>query len=103
MRHSLLSSLIVLALTAPADAATPSASPAELQAAIQRAIGALTEDGKGWMTARKCASCHHAPFMLWALHDAKRRGYKVDGTVLGEVTSWVLAPNDAAKIFPPQP
>src|SRR5687768_7618990 len=70
MRSLSLGSFVALGLTlttaaAAATASPPGGSPADLQAAIQRAIGALTEDGKGWMTARKCASCHHAPFMLW--------------------------------------
>src|SRR6476646_6758365 len=58
---------------------------------IDRGLAFLAEDGLAWKEARKCASCHHIPFTIWALSEGKKQGYAVDETALAELTAWVVA------------
>lgn len=44
------------------------------------------------MEGRNCASCHHAPMLIWSLNHAKQRGFEVDEKTLAEVTAWTLDP-----------
>src|SRR5262249_18752820 len=56
-----------------------------------------------WKESRRCASCHHTPFTVWALGEGKQRGYPVDEKALAELSAWVVARDDPAKLFPKQP
>jgi len=55
------------------------------------------------MEVRKCSSCHHAPLMIWALNEAKNHGYAIDAKALADVSMWVLAKEDPAKVFVKSP
>jgi hypothetical protein len=41
--------------------------------------------------------------MVWALSEARQRGYRVNDNLLGEVTSWALAEENHAQVFPDLP
>ena len=72
-------------------------------AAVNRSADFLAREGVTWIRARNCASCHHAPMTIWALHEARARGFAVDEAALREVTTWTLAgPANliAAKVLP---
>lgn len=71
--------------------------------AVRDGLAFLTNDSRDWRTARACASCHHLPMTLWAMHDVKKRGHPIDQPTANEWTEWVFAKNDPAKIFPKQP
>lgn len=93
-----LTSLLLAAITAPAPATEPDA-----QSAVKRGLKYLTTEATAWKAERKCASCHHTPMGLWALNEAKARGYEVDAKAADALTAWVLAKDDPAKVNPPQP
>ncbi|MDB5313996.1 MAG: hypothetical protein JWO38_8198 [Gemmataceae bacterium] len=97
MRH--LAAL--LALSAVANS-SPSAEP-DARTAADRGLKFLAEEAVGWKEDRKCASGHHAPMGLWALNEAKARGFKVDDKAVSNLTGWVLAKDDPAKVNPRQP
>ena len=79
----LLCASSALADTPPDDA---------LRAAVKKSLTYLADGGRDWMEGRSCASCHHAPMMIWGLHHAKKRGFEVDEKTLAEVTAWTLDP-----------
>ena len=86
--------LLLMAVSGASPPERPSDdNPPERQAhqAVQRGIGFLEKEGLAWMRKQQCASCHHIPLMVWALNEARGRGFQVDEKALGEVTSWALA------------
>jgi squalene-hopene/tetraprenyl-beta-curcumene cyclase len=70
---------------------------------VQRSTAFLEKEGAAWMKKQQCASCHHIPVMVWALSEARRRGYRVNEKLLGEVKSWALATENHAQVFPDLP
>ena len=66
-RFALLVLGVALSRLALADEspASPSASPQQVQQAVDRAIGYLQTESAAWLNTRKCAACHHAPMPLW--------------------------------------
>src|SRR5262245_51362131 len=85
-------------------ALTPAARPAEPDArkAIDDGLRFLAKDALAWKADRACASCHHAPMALWALNEAKARGYAADEKAAAELAAWVVAKDDPAKVNPKQ-
>lgn len=75
-------------LTMVAATLTPSQAPepTPARAAIERSLVFLEKEGLAWKNERKCVSCHHVPFMLWNLHEAKARGFAVNGKTIDETT-----------------
>jgi hypothetical protein len=72
-----------------------------LHAAVQKSLTYLADGGRDWMEGRSCASCHHAPMMIWSLQHAKQRGFEIDGATLREVTAWTLDPKVNLMPKPP--
>jgi hypothetical protein len=93
----LLAAAVLATFVAPLSAAEPVA--ADVQKAAGRSIAFLAKDGLAWMETRKCASCHHIPFTLWGLNEARRAGYAVDEKALAELTAFSVAPDDRAKVI----
>jgi hypothetical protein len=95
-----------MALAGAAPPERPSEDkPPERQAyqAVERGIGFLEKEGLAWMKKQQCASCHHIPLMVWALNEARGRGFKVDEKALGEATSWALAEGNQDELLPDLP
>lgn len=69
---------------------------------IARGLKFVADEAVAWKSERKCASCHHIPMAIWTLNEAKRRGFAVDDKGLAELTAWVLAKDDPAKVNPKQ-
>jgi squalene cyclase len=96
-------------LMAVASPAAPERPPDEktngppVRQVVQRSTEFLEKKGAAWMKRQQCASCHHIPVMVWALSEARHRGYRVNEKLLGEVTSWALAPENHAQVFPDLP
>ena len=59
-------------------ASVPSATPQQVQQAVERAIGYMQTQSATWLKTRKCAACHHVPMVLWSLSEAERQGYAID-------------------------
>src|SRR5262249_18018623 len=92
-----LAGLVLVALAPALPAAEPDA-----RKAIDNGLKFLTEEAVAWKAERKCSSCHHVPMTIWALNEAKGRGYAVDEKALAELTAWVNAKDDPGKVNPKQ-
>src|SRR5262245_29664092 len=95
---SLLVSLTLIVGTVSAEEASP-----DVKAAIAKGLEFLAKEGTAWKTERKCSSCHQIPMALWSLSEAKNLGYTVDDRAITELTQWVVAQDDPAKVFPKPP
>lgn len=107
MSASLILVLAVLS-AAPQDATSQTdmpfaapATPARLQQAVAGGLGYLADEGLKWRTERSCASCHHAPEMLWAIGEARAAGLPVDEALFSAFTAWSLSPESTANVLPP--
>ena len=79
------------------------ARPQQVRQTIERAIGYLQTESAAWLKTRKCAACHHVPLPLWALSEAGRQGYAIDGKFVADTAEALLGSRDklmASKIFP---
>lgn len=94
----LLISLTLIVATVKAEEAPP-----DVKAAIDKGLAFLAKEGTAWKTERKCSSCHQVPMALWSLSEAKNLGYSVDERAITELTQWVVAQDDPAKVFPKPP
>src|SRR5262245_62205130 len=72
----------------------------DVRSVIDRGLTCLTQDNQAWRESKKCYECHHAPFTIWALNEAKKHGYAVDDKALAELTSWVLGKDYLAQLLP---
>jgi N-acyl-D-amino-acid deacylase len=77
----------------PGDAATKSSFPAppalpQAREAVARGLGFLEKDAAKWRKEHECASCHQGTMTVWALTEAKSRGYAVAADTLAEMTKW---------------
>jgi hypothetical protein len=97
----MLAPLLTAALVAFVDDPTPPTS-SQVREAVNRSLVYLQEESVAWIHNYKCASCHHAPMMIWAVNEAKARGYTIDQAALDEVTKWTLDdPLRSKVLFPP--
>lgn len=92
----LTAAVVLFALATRLAAAEP--VPTDVQKAAERSIAFLAKDGLAWKENRKCASCHHLPFTLWSLNEARRAGYAVDEKALADLTAFSVAPDDRARV-----
>jgi hypothetical protein len=74
--------------------------PDEVSSTVSKSLGYLTTRAVVWKDTMKCASCHHAPMMLWACYEAKKHGFAVDETALTTIHDYLLDKDDAAHLFP---
>ena len=74
--------------------------PRGVKGTIDKGLAFLAKDALTWKAERKCSSCHEAPMALWSLNEAKKFGYGVDEKAITELTQWVVAEDDPAKVFP---
>jgi hypothetical protein len=85
--------LLCVTLLGP-NAAPPSrgreVSAADVRRGIERSLPFLEKSSSAWRTERKCVTCHQVPFGIWALHDAKGRGFAVDAVKLDDLTKWAF-------------
>jgi hypothetical protein len=83
-------SAIVALTVLPIGAAAADPVPG-VKETIDRGLTFLTKDSLAWKEAKQCTECHHAPFTVWALGEAKKQGYKVDEKALADLTAWAVA------------
>jgi len=92
-------------------APVPSATPEQVEQAVERSIGYLQTESAAWMSSRKCAACHHVPLVLWSINEAGRQGYAIDKQFVEQTAEATLGGPDkliSAKLFddpaaPPDP
>lgn len=89
---SLFAAAIAAALTAtpPKPASPTEPTLAETRAMLGRALAFLADDAVAWRTDRKCVTCHHGLMTVWALGEARARGYTVDPKSWTDLTRWVI-------------
>jgi len=90
--------LVLLSAQARADEPV-----AEVRSVIERGLTFLAKDNLAWRESKKCYECHHAPFTIWALNEAKSRGYAVDDKALEELTSWVVGQDYLGRLLAERP
>ena len=75
--------------TGPAWAdATKTGAPDRERKAVERGLDFLKKDAAKWRNDRQCATCHHGTMTVWALCEAKSRGYDVAADALAETAKW---------------
>jgi hypothetical protein len=74
--------------------------PATGDAAIDRGVAFLIKDAQAWKADKKCASCHHAALVVWALDEAKVLGRPVDEQALGGYRKWIAESGDGRTSVP---
>jgi squalene-hopene/tetraprenyl-beta-curcumene cyclase len=74
----------------PGEKVVAETAPAAGQAreAVDRGLAFLEADAAKWRKERKCATCHHGTMTVWALSEAKSRGYAVAPETLRDVAGW---------------
>ena len=60
-----------------------------VSAAIEKALPYLEEEGTWWIEKKKCVSCHHTSFFVWAKDLALDAGFSVDPAILEEQRKWM--------------
>lgn len=65
-------------------------SPKDVRAAVAKSLTFLEQSSAAWRADRKCVSCHQVPFTVWALTEAKARGFPVDAAKLDDLTGWAF-------------
>jgi hypothetical protein len=73
---------------ADANVQIKAASTPEARQAIERGLTFLEKDALSWRTEHQCATCHHGTMTVWALSEAKSRGFTVKPETLADVTAW---------------
>src|SRR5262245_11856650 len=79
------------------------ATPEQVHQSVERAIKYVRDESASWLNTRKCASCHHAPLVLWSLSEAERQGYAIDKKWLIDTAESLLGSREkllGSKIFP---
>jgi hypothetical protein len=76
--------------------------PPDAKLAINRGLEFLAKDALAWKNERKCASCHHAPMAIWTLNEASKLGFGGNEQAVAELSAWIIAKDDPAKVFPNQ-
>lgn len=56
--------------------------------AIERSLEFMEKDAVKWRTERGCSTCHHGTMTVWALSEAKSRGYAVPAEAIAENLKW---------------
>src|SRR5438309_2210624 len=86
---------LLLAAALPTAELAPQPRPAEVsakevRASLEKSLPYLEASSAAWRTERKCVTCHQVPFTVWALTDAKGRGFAVDAGKLDDLTAWAF-------------
>ena len=92
LRSKAMTSAVRMLAAALALSVSATFAETPLREAVKKSLSYLADGGKEWMEDHKCASCHHAPMMIWGFHLAKQRGFPVDEDALAKVTAWSLDP-----------
>jgi acetyl esterase/lipase len=58
------------------------------RAAVEKGLGFLRADAAKWRKDRECSTCHHGTMTVWALSEAKGRGYDVPAAALADAVKW---------------
>jgi squalene-hopene/tetraprenyl-beta-curcumene cyclase len=79
-----LAALVAIAGPLHSDPPVATATPQEARRAAERGLEFLQKDAATWRKDHQCATCHHGTMTVWALAEAKSRGYAVAPEILRE-------------------
>lgn len=80
--------------------ALQAATPADVDAALQRGLAFLAKDAVAWRDEHNCVSCHHAALVVWSMEEAKHQGQTVDEPLLAELIKWIAESGDGKTGVP---
>lgn len=85
-----LLAVCVLVLGAGPGRADPpkDVTPEQGRKAVARGLDFLQKDATKWRKDRECSTCHHGTMTVWALSEAKSRGYDVADETLKDTAKW---------------
>ena len=69
-------------------ASDASSASDKVQQTVDRSLAFLVQDAAKWRNDRGCATCHHGVMTVWALSEAKSRGYVVPAETLADNVKW---------------
>jgi hypothetical protein len=73
----------------PAKKSPPApATPEQSRKAVERGLEFLAKDAVAWRKDRQCATCHHGTMTVWAMSEAKARGFAIDDAAFAETVKW---------------
>ena len=96
---NLLGTLVIVILVSGDGPTDLPVSEVRSRQAVVGGLEYLRHEGVKWMQEKQCASCHHSPFTLWAMNEARGQGFQVDEAALAEITAWSLATDNRAKLI----
>jgi hypothetical protein len=67
---------------------TDPATSAQVQKAAERGLAFIEADAAKWRKEKECATCHHGTMTVWALAEARSRGYAVKDETFSDVIKW---------------
>lgn len=87
-----LVTIVCLTFLAVVNAAgsEPQTDDPDVRTAVERALPYLEEEGTWWIEEKKCVSCHHSSFFVWAKDLALEQGFSVDKETLNQQRQWVI-------------
>lgn len=97
---SVITCLALLSFSAQAVAAAEVESKPDQKEGIRKGLAYVEGKSLTWLHDRKCASCHHLPFMVWVQRDARARGFAIDEKGYQEAVEHLLAADNRAGIVP---
>jgi len=56
--------------------------------AIEQGLVFLEKDATSWRKDRQCATCHHGTMTVWAMTEAKARGFTVESEAYSDAVKW---------------
>lgn len=98
---TLLVAVVALAGLHFTVSAQDSTARESVAATVPPALRFLEQKAVAWKDEYGCATCHHAPMMLWSCETAKTKGFEVNEEALATIRGFILDENNAAKLFPP--
>lgn len=89
VRGPLVLALAGICLNVTAVFADPQPSvesnPAEIRAAVERAIPLMEQGAQGTLEERSCFTCHHTAAAVFALDAARQRGFEIDSELFEDM------------------
>ena len=96
-----MKSILTILVTCVGVASAADPSTKSVSAAVIKALPYLEEEGTWWIEKKKCVSCHHTSFFVWAKDLALEAGFKTDEATLDRQREWMW--NSFLEEIPPDP
>src|SRR5438105_3529387 len=90
-RACLLICLASLAMLRPSSAAEPPPTQQQLHSAVKKSLPLLMKGAVGHRENRTCFACHNQGVPLFALTEAKKRGFDIDDEELSKQVAFIAA------------